>query len=613
MPLIPWLRFSLIVALLVLTGCDSLPKQASPAYTKAEVSAAQAERELALALTSPSPEKELHQLAAANSYYQLKDYQRAEAVFQDIDADALPLDALADFCLTYAALAMAQDEYDRARTLLTHPRLTAEQAQLPPAAQIRWRRARGDLFALLGDEGTGVAEYVALAGLLTEPAEITDVHELIWRALNRIGDQDLQQLSAKVPDNNLKGWYQLALASRAGRGDIREEIRNFNAWRAQWPQHPAAQRPPANFSQLTLASADLPKQIALLLPLGGNHGAAATAIRNGFLAAWYDQFARDKTIPPVRLYDTSTADIAGVYQRAVADGAGIVIGPLRQEELKGLAAQPTLPVPVVSLGHLDASQPVPENFFQFGLSVADEALQVAERAWREGHRAALAITPATPWGKNALEVFRSDWQRRGGTLVVVPPYAMTQKDFSQLLRPVLLPGLSAQDVARMARAATKDPALAPRRRQDIDMVFLVAYPEQGRQIKPSLDFLFARDLPVYATSFIYLGGDSPDRNQDLDPIKFSAMPWTLPGQSANRLEPDAGLRPAYRPLHALGVDAFQLHQWLSMMRASPQTSIHGYTGTLSMGPAGRILRAQPWAQFRQGRAIPAGPLLDSAR
>ncbi|MGK2914715.1 MAG: penicillin-binding protein activator [Porticoccaceae bacterium] len=611
MPLLLRLRLSLVVVLLILGGCGSLPKPASPAYTKPATSETQAEQELAIALKSPSPEKEQHQLAAAKSYYQLKDYSRAEAVFRGINTQVLSLDALADFCLAYAALAMVQDEYASARALLTHPRLTAEWPQLPQPVQVNWRRARGDLFALLGDEGAGVAEYVALAHLLREPAEIADVHETIWRLLNRIGDRDLRQLSAETRDNELKGWYQLALASRSGGSDIRQGIRNFNAWRAQWPEHPAAQRPPASFNQLAQASADLPKQIALLLPLRGSHALAATTIRNGFLAAWYDQFSRDKSIPPLRLYDTSTAAIATVYQRAVADGAGIVIGPLREEEIKGLAAQPVLPVPVLGLNQLDASQHAPDNFFQFGLSVADEAVQVAERAWREGHRAALAITPATPWGKNALEAFRSDWQRRGGTLVVAPPYAMEQKDFTSLLRPVLLPGLSAPDVARMARAAAKNTGPAPQRRQDIDMVLLIAYPEQGRQIKPSLDFLFARDLPVYATSFIYAGGvNNQDRNQDLDSIRFTAMPSVLPGQGADKLKPEAGLQPIYRPLFALGVDAFQLHQWLSVMRNSPQTSIHGYTGTLTMAPSGRILREQPWAQFRDGRVIPVGQLAD---
>ncbi len=88
------------------------------------------------------------------------------------------------------------------------------------------------------------------------------------------------------------------------------------------------------------------------------------------------------------------------------------------------------------------------------------------------------------------------------------------------------------------------------------------------------------------------------------------MPWTLPGQGADKLKPEAELQPIYRPLFALGVDAFQLHQWLSIMRNSPQTAIHGYTGTLTMAPSGRIVREEPWAQFREGEVVPLGPLAD---
>lgn len=606
------LRFSLIIVLLVLSGCGGLVKPAQPAYTKAEASAAQAERELALAATSPSPDKELHQLEAAKAYVRLKDTARAETVFRDINVEALPQTALADFILSYAALATAQDDYDQARTLLTNDRMQQQWQQLPVAEQIQWRRARGDLFALLGDESAAVAEYVDLAALLTDPDEKAAVHDTLWRVLNRIDDPTLRQLSARATDVNLRGWYELGIAGRVGQGDIRQEARNFNAWRVQWPQHPAALQPPANFRQLTLANAEQPQQIALLLPLGGSHGLAGTTVRNGFLAAWYDLYGRDKGIPPVRIYDTATTDVIAAYQKAVAGGADLVIGPLREEDIRSLAAQPALPVPVIGLNRFDDSQAASENFFQFGIAVTDEAAQVAERAWREGHRAALAITPGTPWGKNALEAFRANWLSRGGTIVIVPPYAMAQQDFTALLRPILLPGLSAQDVARMARAAAKDPALAPRRRQDIDMVFLVAYPEQGRQIKPTLDFLFARDLPVYATSFIYLGRDNRDRNQDLDPIRFSAMPWSIGSQGGGRLKPDAGTPPAYRPLFALGVDAFQLHQWLPVLKTSPQSSIQGYTGTLTMDADRRIRRELPWAQFRDGMVVPSDSLLEPA-
>ena len=52
--------------------------------------------------------------------------------------------------------------------------------------------------------------------------------------------------------------------------------------------------------------------------------------------------------------------------------------------------------------------------------------------------------------------------------------------------------------------------------QSLDFLFLVADPNEGRQIKPALNFHFARDPPVFATSYIYDGTLATAPDQDLD-------------------------------------------------------------------------------------------------
>ena len=44
-----------------------------------------------------------------------------------------------------------------------------------------------------------------------------------------------------------------------------------------------------------------------------------------------------------------------------------------------------------------------------------------------------------------------------------------------------------------------------RRRQDAEFIFVVASPSMGRQIKPFINYYYAYDLPVIATSRIYSG------------------------------------------------------------------------------------------------------------
>lgn len=603
MPFSTRIRASLLVLLAiagtVLTGCEHLPPPAEPAYTNPDEQAAAAERELARALTSASPQKELHQLAAANIYRQLGDQARAEAILSALNPAALPLASLADYSLGYSAIAIAKGEYQRAHALLTNPYLEQEASALPAAIQAQWRQRRGELFAMMGAEGASIGEYMALDRL--PDVDIAANHEIIWAALNRLDDGTFAELGAGATDDDFKGWYQLAQVSRDSRGNLREQNRRFHLWLTRWPQHPAARVPPAGLAQLAQVDAKVLRQVALLLPLRGTHGLAGITVRDGFLAAWYDFFGREKSAPALRLYDTTTGDVNTLYRQAVAEGADIAVGPLRKEELVALAANGNLPIPVIGLNYLAADAPAAVNLYQFGLSITDEATQAAERAWLEGRRTALTIAPATPWGQSALDAFRERWLSKGGTLVSSPAYPPQHKDFTALLRPILQAGVPPPT----AEASPE----TPRRRQDIDMVFLVAYPEQARQIKPALNFLFAADLPVYATSVIYPGEDDPGSNRDLNDIRFVAMPWALPAsQAALRERANRPLPAAYRPLFALGADAFLLQQWLPALRGTAATPLYGHTGTLMLGPQYRVIREQPWAEFHDGRVRAAAPL-----
>mgnify|MGYP003151919156 FL=1 len=137
------------------------------------------------------------------------------------------------------------------------------------------------------------------------------------------------------------------------------------------------------------------------------------------------------------------------------------------------------------------------------------------------------------------------------------------------------------------------------------MVFLIAPPNQARQIKPTLDFLFASDLQVYGTSQLFSGIQDPRHNRDLDGVRFSAMPWTLPGYNADSMRPAEDLEPIYRHMFALGIDTYHLHQWLGQMLLFPNIRLPGNTGMLYLTPPDTIDREQPWGVFKNGRVVPA--------
>ena len=383
---------------------------------------------------------------------------------------------------------------------------------------------------------------------------------------------------------------------------MRRQLEYLNQWRTDWPTHPAASTLPSGLNTVSTIVSELPTRIALLLPAHGPLAQAGATIRDGFLAAWYESYEQSNSAPKTLFYDTSeNIPITELYQRAIADGAEIIIGPLQKDKVQELLSLPELPVPTIALNYIDLpAGHLPKNLFQFGLSTTDEARQIAERAWIEGQRTALAIVPNSSWGERVLETFRREWEAKGGTLHVAEPYSDNVVDFAPLLKPGLHINHSDQRAERLGRVLGKKLDYTQRRRQDLDMVFMAAYPDQARQIKPTLDFLFARDLQVYGTSQLFSGEDNPGRNRDLEGVRFSAMPWTLPGATAGKLQPSSDLHPLYRHMFALGIDAYHLHQWLSQLTSMPGTLLFGSTGTLQVLANNTISRQQPWAEFKDG-------------
>lgn len=622
----------LAFAAALLAACAGSSNQTQQAYTKQPSLAEKAEQALQAARQSSGPDQARQLLDAAQYYQELNQPDQATKLLEELDSSQLSTTELARYTTLYAPVLLDKQAHFQAREQLTSPRLLTALDTLPTPLQIELRRQRGDLFSLLGEDKTAVAEFVLLSRLLSDPAAIKDTHDKIWRILSHTPDNALLDLANEVPNMDIKGWCQLALGTR-GLSDISLVQGQIERWRRQWPAHPAVAAPPSELVAISSAATATPSNLALLVPLTGSYGEAGTVIRNGFLATYYDNLAKGGRAPSVRVYDTSTQRITEVYQQAVAEGANIVIGPLRKENLAALNALNTLPVPVIGLNYLDdtldakpddklndnANDPNPNlesqhssssavnvhpNLYQFGLSVADEAGQVAERAWLEGHRSALTITPATAWGERALAEFSGYWTSRGGKLVTTTPYSLKQSDFTGIIKPALLVDQSEQRAKKLQRTLGKALEYSPRRRRDIDMIFLVAQPAQGRSIKPTLDFYYAHDLPVYATSQIYAGTESTDMNRDLEGIRFSAMPWTLPGMVPAHLRPDNNSSASYRHLYALGIDAYLLHQHVALMQASPQTQLFGHTGTLTLAPGNKIKRTQPWAEFRGNKVRP---------
>jgi len=333
-----------------------------------------------------------------------------------------------------------------------------------------------------------------------------------------------------------------------------------------------------------------PKQIALLLPLQGSMSGPGRAVRDGFMAAYYQyQTVQGEGNIKVQVYDTAQGSIESVYEKAVSDGADCIVGPLEKDKAQQLAKGPA-PVTTILLNYTDGSADA-ANMYQFGLSPLDEALQAAQKAHADDRHSALIIAPAGSWGAGVVNAFRKEWQALGGRVVGEYDYASDQ-DLSAYIRQLLRVNDSEAYQKNMEQVLGRKLKPEEFRRQDGDMIFLVAFPEKARQINPLLKFYYAGDLPVYSISLVYSGIPSAFKDQDLNGIRFDDMPWML--------NPKSSHLSAYPRLYALGMDAFALTMTRHQLTHYSESGIKGHTGTLYLSSDRRISRKLIWLQFSQG-------------
>lgn len=348
-----------------------------------------------------------------------------------------------------------------------------------------------------------------------------------------------------------------------------------------------------------------PQKVALLLPLQGQYASSAQAIRNGFMAAYYNQKQKNPNAPEVSVLDTSSQDVKSVYSQAISNGATFIVGPLTKNQVQELAGQNNLTVATLALNTLDSQRP-PNNMYLFSLSPHDETQQIAARARQDGHERAIIIAPATAWGQTVASSFAASWQQMHGQIADTYLFNKQQElsaGIGNLLH-VDKEVVSSQGFKKVQEEGIPFDQL---RRQDFDVVFLAASPQQARLIKPLLNFYFAGHVPVYATSTVYSGKPSPQNDRDLNGIMFCDMPWVLDNSSqlpANigslqsrvaSLWPDSFNN--YSKLYAMGIDSYFLISDLNGLRSG---SIDGATGDLSLDSSRQVHRKLQWAKIEDG-------------
>ena len=323
-----------------------------------------------------------------------------------------------------------------------------------------------------------------------------------------------------------------------------------------------------------------PLKVALLLPTSGSVAIAGSAVRDGFMTAY---FAENRRKPEVQVYDSSesTGGAIEAYRKAVADGNDFVVGPLGREQVTALFGQTDVPVPILALNR--SAKPAPPGSVSFSLAPEDEGVAAAARLIGKNLRRAIVFTSRDDNATRALAAFREAYTQRGGTVVAEAVIPDAGPNYGTVLKDTL----------------TKSG-------DQYDAVFLALKAPAARLLATQLPTNGYRPVPRVSTSLILSGGGNARLDQELDGIEYPELAWLL--HPLNGL-PDSATLGAHLPsahgggarLFAFGADAFRLSAYLESLQSNPRASVSGATGELSLDGLGNVARDSEWAVFSGGR------------
>ena len=597
------------LAIALIQGCATAPEEtAAPAQPQTVQGLLQAASE-----TDDAAQRLSWELEAAERLARKDDPATALRIIREIEPEQLSESQQDRYLGLIVRISAATDDIELGASVAG--RLERDLAQrVETEDQSRTALDQAELHRNLNAPLKGAQVLISNHSLLDDEQQ-KDAINRTWQLLRESAHDELEEASLQATVSDEQGWLELALSMRETERDTLEaQSGTIRRWQQNWPDHPATVTPPRELELLASLPDQRPEHLALALPLSGPLAGPGRAVREGFMAAFYQDTNGNHPIE-LTIHDTGQDQFRQVYAELLETNPDLVIGPLDRDELSRLTDQPALPIPVLALNYLDRREKAPEQLYQFGLAGEDEVRQVANRLEAEGHRNALVFAPSGSWGNRMISAFEQAHEDQGGRMVRAARF-----DRGENLNQVVADGFAINESRRRANALMRLTGTSmqyePRRRQDVDAIVMLASPAQARQFKPLFAFYYGGRLPVYGTSLLYASTPDPSRDSDLDGTRFTDLPWVL--------EPNETLRPLLRQLFpalaerydrlfALGVDSYQLASRLPLLEEVSDAWISGHTGRLTMDEQGALEREQLWARFESGVPVIMTPPEDAPR
>ena len=458
--------------------------------------------------------------------------------------------------------------------------------------------------------------------------------DAIWAALMLADAPELPFSSPLEP-----GWWSLR-DSIVNSGSVERARLALAQWTRRNPNHTAAHQLPSMLDKLQSYK---PPKTALILPLTGRLSNVGDAVRDGFLGGYFadssshsqrDTQTESLEIKPIStqnidllqaasgridqsrisrrsftLYDSASAPLSDLVALAKADGADLIIGPLRKDKarrMSELAAQAN--IPTLLLNYIEANTGTSSlasekaEIYQLGTAIENEAATLVASLLGSDHQRILVVHSGQSWSQRALAEFQNLW-----------PFPITIARFDEIKQVTSAVGGSmgvADSVARkteLTQLFDQEMQFLPRARQDLDAVVALTSNVESRALVPALRFHFANNLPVYATSQSIRGGSNI---RELAGFTVTELP-ILANPSLNMRNLVSTYALTSSPLvelYALGYDAYQLATWIHLLNQSEKTStqrtlrLSMATGIIQLSPNGRFQRTLDLVNIdRRGR------------
>ncbi|QDE40865.1 penicillin-binding protein activator [Luteibacter pinisoli] len=554
------------------TPSGDATQAAQALYTRGQFEQA-AQAYLALAQQDPD-HRDYYKLLAAEAYRQEGALDRAAPTITDVrrshleGEDALRFDALR------AEIALKNNDAKTALSLTGKPT-----SRVSPQIDQRLAELRARAQVAAGDPWSAAQTRVELDGQLRGLDREQNRKEIVT-LLTGMGSADLTARGSALGANDpMRPWVTEAQA----------QLGNVSRAPAVLDQAVGT----VTGDQGVREGYKVPDKVALLLPLSGPLAGAGAAIRDGFFAHYVDSAHANAPRPEVVVYDAGNdaAHAVAAYDKAVAEGARFVVGPLNREGVSAIFAKGALPAPMLTLNYpSDGKSLPPAGANEFGLLPETEGAQVADHMADKGMKTATVIVSTDDFARRAGNAFKAEWQARGGTLASQVTLDANSIDFA----------------SQLSEPTDQDPATSG--------VFISMKPQQARLLIPQLR-LAKDNLPVFATSHVYSGGDDATADRDLEGVEFCDAPWLFDAQPGLPRRADlASAIPSTRGvaarLFAFGMDAWGLVPYIDWMRGHAGSYLPGATGQLVADEFGRVRRVLIWARFADGVAHPVAGSLE---